>query len=87
MLRVSVSETMIIPPVCNTVCNVAGSSVREGLTESLEPKQAFEERYRLGIVKVSAVVQKGQIPVRLFNPKSETKIWKGSSLGNLSQAH
>ncbi|MCG8049195.1 MAG: DDE-type integrase/transposase/recombinase [Candidatus Thiodiazotropha taylori] len=85
--RVSVSETIIIPPrtVCNIVCNVAGSSVREGLTGILEPKQAFEEKYQLGIVKVAAVVQKGKIPVRLFNPnESETKVWKGSSLGNLS---
>ena len=87
MSRISVSEIMIIPTrtVCNIVCKVAGSTVREGLTGILEPKQAFEERYQLGIVKKAAVFQKGQIPVRLFNPnESETKIWKGSSLGSLS---
>ena len=82
MSRISVSETMIIPTrtVCNIICKVAGSTVREGLTGILEPKQAFEERYQLGIVKVAAVVQKG-----LFNPnESETKILKGSSLEGLS---
>ena len=70
MSRVSVSETMNTPPrtVRNIVCNVAGSSVRDWLTGILEPKQAFEERYQLDIVKVAAVIKKGQIPVRLFNP-------------------
>ena len=81
--KVTVNETVIIPPrsMINIPCHVQGA-VKEGQTGILEPDEKFENKYLAGIIKVTANVNNGTIPVRFFNPLiKDVKVWRGNSVG------
>ena len=70
--------------MANVRCIVEEASVIGETTGALEPETRFEERYALCIIKIVATMNKGGIPVLVFNPQSKpVRIYKGSTIGKL----
>ena len=84
--RIVFKENADVPPntVMNINCKVYGGLSKEGTTGIVEPLQRFEEKYKLGLVRVAATVTNGEVPVRVINQSNDSiHVWKGSSVGQL----
>ena len=68
--------------ISNCLCKVVNGSLWNQRSGVLEPKEQFERRYSVGIIKVAASINNGTIPVRVFNLNDKPRrMYRGSNVG------
>ena len=82
--HVRIAKSTVIPArsMMNVLCKVENGSIWNQHSGVLEPKEEFERRYSIGIIKVAATINNGMIPIRVFNPSDKPRrVYRASNVG------